>query len=216
MRPLPSFRDKSVLVVSPHPDDEAIAAFGVIHRAAREAMRVGVVVVTDGAASHDSRKWPPRRLARQRARETQAAMARAGLSRGQVSFLGLPDSGLERLSEEEFARLVRALRGQVAPDLVFRPSVKDYHGDHKVVARACGAAWPARVRQFSYVVWPEETSRFKPKYRLPLGAALSMKHAAIRSYRSQTGLVDDDPAGFTMSRAMIAGFCPPAETFEPV
>ena len=213
MRALPDFGGKRVLVVSPHPDDETIAAFGVIHRAAREAAGVHVIVVTDGAASHDSDRWPPQRLAAQREGETLAAMHRAGLGRKDVTFLRFADSGLARMDEAGERRLVKALRRGPMPDYVFRPSHHDYHADHKIVARACSSAWPAGVRQFAYLVWPEEGSRFRPRHSLTLGPVKTMKLAAIRDYRSQTGMIQDDPDGFSMDRNMISSFCPPAETF---
>ncbi|WP_182482276.1 PIG-L deacetylase family protein [Henriciella barbarensis] len=210
---MPTFEGKRVLVVSPHPDDETIAAFGVIHRAAREAADVHVIVVTDGAASHDSARWPPQRLAAQRECETLAAMRRAGLGRNDVTFLRHADSGLARLNETGKRQLLKGLRRQPMPDYVFRPSHHDYHADHKVVARACETAWPAGVRQFAYLVWPEKGGDFRPRHALTLGPVKTMKLAAIRDYRSQTGMIEDDPDGFSMDRRMISSFCPPTEVF---
>ncbi len=213
MRPLPWFEGRSVTVVAPHPDDETIAAFGVLHDALRHAKRVEVIVVTDGSASHQSRRWPPRRLAAQRERETQAALARAGGGKHTLRFLHQSDSGLERLDREGWRALVRQLRRGPEPDFVFRPSEADFHADHKLVARACKAAWPPRVRQFAYLVWPEEGARWRPRFELRLKGLRGQKRAAIRCHRTQTGLIADDPDGFTMSPRMIARFCPPAESF---
>lgn len=39
------------------------------------------------------------------------------------------------------------------------------------------------------------------------------KRFAIRGYRTQAGRITDDPAGFAMTRAQIAAFSGPVETF---
>ena len=94
MRALPSgLRD--VLVVAPHPDDEAIGAFGLMSALRRRGARLWVLVVSDGGASHPgSTAWPPARLVPERRRETRRAMATLGIPPSRVRFLGLPDGAL--------------------------------------------------------------------------------------------------------------------------
>lgn len=206
---------KRALVVAPHPDDETIAAFGLVHHLRERGVHVRVMVVTDGAASHNSRRWPPARLAARRRSETQWAMDKAGVLRGDICFLGWPDSGLETMKVSEEAALDRQLLHGPMPDLVVRPSLADHHADHQKVALACARAFPRRVRQLTYLVWPDEArTGFRPRQRLCLTRQVrDMKFAAIRSYRTQTGLIRDDPDGFCMDRALMARFTRPSEAF---
>jgi LmbE family N-acetylglucosaminyl deacetylase len=201
------------MVVAPHPDDETIAAFGVLHAAVRQARRVTVVIVTDGAASHDSAAWPPKRLAALRERETLCAMRRAGVRKNEVRFLRYGDSALCDLDRAGRRALRRDLQRMPQPDLVVRPSRADHHIDHRIVGEACEAAWPGRVRQLTYLVWPEQGARFQARYAVPLGPLRELKRAAIMAYRSQTGLIDDDPNGFCIDQKTIARFCGPVERF---
>lgn len=214
MRPLPRGKFKRVLLVAPHPDDETIAAFGLVRRLLWEGADVRILIVTDGAASHRSRKWPPDRLAAQRRKETENAMRRLGIPCNAIRFLGLPDSGLERLSPSARQRLARAFSRSPCPDLIIRPAASDHHADHQIVAGICRRAWPPRVPQLTYVVWPDPAlPPHRPRFVHRLGQTRLMKRAAISAYRTQTGLITDDPHGFCMGRQMVSRFAGPAEYF---
>jgi len=97
------------LIVAPHSDDEAIGCTGVILRAVAEKKRVGVVVVTAGdgyprAAAAAAKKAVDElkpddfvALAALRQRHTLQAMARLGVDKNDLLFLGYPDGGLEKM-----------------------------------------------------------------------------------------------------------------------
>ena len=94
----------SVLIVSPHPDDESLCCGGVIDTARRAGANVAIVWVTNG----DGFKWDAmvvekklrpragayRELARQRASEARAAAAVYPVKPENLFFLGYPDRGV--------------------------------------------------------------------------------------------------------------------------
>ena len=92
-----------ILVVAPHPDDEAIAAAGVIQEAVRRHIPVRVMYLTNGDSNQLSflfyRKHfvlsPKQSVAmgELRQREAQNAMHLLGLTDDQIIFLGYPDYG---------------------------------------------------------------------------------------------------------------------------
>lgn len=202
------------MVVAPHPDDEAIGAYGWIERLRRRGVAVRILVVTDGAASHpSSRRCPPARLIRERQRETRREMRRIGVAADRISFLGLPDGGLSAmapLARRRIAAMVRRVRG---PLTLLGPAPGDDHPDHRIVADALTQCRKAGLRCLSYPVWP--AGRTLPHgIAAPLGAQARLaKRLAIRRYRTQAGRITDDPAGFAMTRAQIAAFSRPCETF---
>jgi len=93
-----------LLVVSPHPDDEVLAAGGTIARAAAEAS-VHVVFLTSGdgfgcGVRLSQRVLCPRpenflSYGRERMEEARRALGVLGLSEEDITFLGYPDGGLE-------------------------------------------------------------------------------------------------------------------------
>jgi LmbE family N-acetylglucosaminyl deacetylase len=99
-----------LLVFSPHPDDETLAAGGLIHRFARQKLPVRVVFFTNGdgypealAADHVHDYVA---LGALRRREAVAAAHRLGLTPRDVRFLGFPDGGLAALWEAHWSPAV--------------------------------------------------------------------------------------------------------------
>lgn len=97
-----------LLVIAPHPDDEALGAAGLIQRVRSVGGRVHVVLLTSGdgfpegvevaagvahPGASDFRGYGVRRE-----RETLDAMAVLGVTSADVTFLGFPDEGLCRLA----------------------------------------------------------------------------------------------------------------------
>lgn len=97
----------SLLIVSPHPDDETLCCGGVIQRVVRAGGRVTVVWLTSGDAALmslilTSRSLFPgaaaaRALGEQRMGEARAATTRLGVASTGQLFLGYPDGGLQAL-----------------------------------------------------------------------------------------------------------------------
>jgi LmbE family N-acetylglucosaminyl deacetylase len=107
-----------LLVIAPHPDDESLAAAGLIRRVITAGGSVHVVVVTSGDAfpegvSLSTHKISPRSgdfraYARTRENETTAAMLQLGVDRTQVRFLGFPDGGLCLIASTYLSARARA------------------------------------------------------------------------------------------------------------
>jgi LmbE family N-acetylglucosaminyl deacetylase len=102
----------SLLVVSPHPDDETLCCAGVIRRVVAAGGQASIVWLTSGDGSElDSllieralRVHPEkmRDLAQRRMREARAAAAILGVAPRRQFFLGYPDGGLLVLMTDRF------------------------------------------------------------------------------------------------------------------
>ena len=136
-----------LLVVAAHPDDDVIAAGGLLQRALSAGTAIDVAFATDGennpwaqrASEHRflvSAADRPRFGARRRA-EALAALAQLGVDGARVRFLGLPDQTLTRLLVEAPAQTVGRLRAMLQarqPSVVVGPSAADLHPDHSALA----------------------------------------------------------------------------------
>ncbi|WP_223796377.1 PIG-L family deacetylase [Sphingomonas nostoxanthinifaciens] len=204
-----------MLVVAPHPDDEAIGAWGLMSRLRRAGAVVEVIVVSDGGASHPgSITWPRQRLVRARRRETLQAMRGLGLSGRSVRFLDLPDGQLSDDPRRLRATILRALHRRRPPDLIAGPDVADAHADHAAVAAALAAIRRRGEWRLGYHVWPEGAARGPRRCRVPLdGRALAAKRRIVRGYRTQTGIIADAQAGFAMTHRHLRAFVRPQECF---
>ena len=138
--------DACLLIVAPHPDDESLAAGGLIQRALGHGARVHVVFVTDG----DNNPWPQRVLetrlrigARERERwgarrrgEADRALRELGAEQATVHRLGWPDGGVTWKLVDETVSVIaqwRALLGEIAPTLLVLPDLADGHPDHSAL-----------------------------------------------------------------------------------
>lgn len=101
---LPLDRSTRLLVVAPHPDDEALGAAGLMQRVHAKGGDVRVVMMTSGdgfpegveVAEGIAHPSPAdlRGYGELRERETREAMSRLGVASDHVTFLGFPDEGL--------------------------------------------------------------------------------------------------------------------------
>ena len=137
-----------LLVVSPHPDDESLAAAGLIARVVARGGAVRVVLMTSGDAFAEgvetedgiSRPTPAdyRNYGTLRERETSAALQRLGLDRTHVTFLGFPDDGLCQLAST-YLSVEDRVRVAVHRGAKARPRPNRSFAVWATAARTCGA-----------------------------------------------------------------------------
>ncbi len=190
-------RHDHVLVAAAHPDDETLGVGGLVAALARHGAEVTVLVATDGEASHPrARAWSPQQLARVRADEVTAAVARLAPD-ARVDRLGLPDGGLAAAED----RLAEALAEGCGPGtLVIAPWSTDGHPDHDALGRAASvAAARSGATVAHYPVWLWHWGRPDD---LPWGSVhavelsppdLARRAAALDEYPSQTGALGPGP-----------------------
>ena len=147
MDSLPHTSWQTVVVLAVHPDDESLAAGGLIQHALARGADVRVIIVTDG----DNNPWPQRFIERRwridaadrqrwgarRRAEALSALACLGVSADAVSFWGYPDQGLTDCllsgGEELIAQLAATL-SELQPTMLVAPSMLDLHPDHSALA----------------------------------------------------------------------------------
>jgi LmbE family N-acetylglucosaminyl deacetylase len=132
-----------LMVLAPHPDDESLAAGGLIQRALARDVPVSVVFVTDG----ENNPWPQRALERRlwigrrqraawgarRRAEADAALRVLGADAVEVHRLGWPDGGVTwKLLDDTVAlrESLQRLVERVRPTLLVLPDLLDRHPDH--------------------------------------------------------------------------------------
>lgn len=176
---------QTLVVVAPHPDDETLAAGGLLFDLARAGWTVSVVVVTDGAASHQDVVG----MSGIRAAECRRASQTLGTSLP-PTFLGFPDGR----ADAHVASIALALCDTLRPgDIVVGPRHDDGHSDHRATAEAldrCGAvSQPLRLH---YAIWAweqlsaDELNAESAETFRPSPAALIAKEQALGHYESQT------------------------------
>ena len=202
-----------VLVVAPHPDDEAIGCGGALclHRGRGDPVQV--VFLTSGERGlADLPKEAAWAL-----REAEAEEAGKVLGVGRLDFLRLPDLALgEHLSLA--AERLREILVVSPPDLIYLPHPEESHPDHAAalpVVRAALALSPERPgfpELRGYEVWSP-----LPRYgwALDISAVMRQKLRAVRCYRSQLATFRYDAAvrGLNRYRGVLGAASRYAEAF---
>ena len=78
------------MVIVPHPDDEALLAAGLIHRAATANIHISVALVTNGDYLCADHSKGAARLS-----ESLSALQKLGVKSDNIFFMGYPDTGYE-------------------------------------------------------------------------------------------------------------------------
>lgn len=133
----------SLMVLAPHPDDESLAAGGLIQRALAYGVPVSVVFVSDGENNPWPQRWLERRLwigarqrvvwGRRRRAEAAAALEALGAGRASVYRLRWPDGGITLMLRRDAPSMLAAvgeLLERVQPTLLVLPDLVDRHPDH--------------------------------------------------------------------------------------
>ena len=196
--------DSRLLLMAPHPDDEALAMGGLLQRAGAVGATIHVVFLTDG----ENNPWPqraadrrwrigPRERARWSARRRSEALhsLRAlGLGAERASFLGFPDQQLTSLligGDPALPRALSELLDECTPTHVIAPSAQDHHPDHSALAVAVRTACArgrrnATLRLFEYVVHDGHQRPVGQIARIQLSPdEIKFKRGAIACHASQ-------------------------------
>lgn len=210
-----------LVVVSAHPDDETLAAGGLIATAAGRGIAVHVIIVTDGSASHPgSPTHSTADLARRRAREAFEAIAIIAPT-ASLSLLGYPDGEVRENREAIEADLRTELARSSERSLVLAPWRGDGHRDHRVVGEIVAlAAHELRRPLLEYPVWmwhwgtPDDVALTEAQLAPLDRDALRVKRRAIAAHATQVAPLSEaigDEA--VLSTQFLGHFDEPRELF---
>src|SRR5262245_10748123 len=202
----------NVLIVAPHPDDEAIGCGGALSLHAARGDRISAVFLTSGelGLQHLARE------AAWRIREEEARNAAKVLGLVETHFLRCPDWHLnENLADT--AGLLQPVLDSEEPRVIYFPHPQDDHPDHRATGRILGMTLPhCNTRPeglYAYEVWSPLPAHDRVE---DISAVMARKLRAVRCYRSQLSVFHYDRAvrGLNQYRGCLAGRCRYAEVFR--
>lgn len=199
-----------VLVISPHPDDEAIGCGGTLCTHVANGDEVSVLFLTSGElGGHGRTPEQTRGL-----REHEAALSAKILAVTDHEFWRQPDGGLE-VSEA----LVHRLRDKIsdwAPHWIYVPHEREMHVDHRAAAELVRRAVAAPLSKPDdrvvrmYEIWtPLETVHDI----IDISMHLDRKLEAIRAHRTQCDAMRFDEAIAGLNRYRGEMHCWPGGDF---
>jgi LmbE family N-acetylglucosaminyl deacetylase len=192
-----------ILVVSPHPDDEAIGCGGTLRKHICDGDEVRALFLTSGEqGGHGLDQKEARRI-----REGEARKAAAILGIKEIEFWRGKDGAL-RATRRLVGRLAAAIE-VYRPDRIYAPNDLESHPDHRAVARLVRTARRragVQCRVLLFEVWTPLTTVDEI---VDISSHLETKLAAIRAYRSQCAVLRFDDAVLGLARYRGELFCWP-------
>jgi LmbE family N-acetylglucosaminyl deacetylase len=177
--------EKSTVIVAPHPDDETLAAGGLIASQRSRQIPVTLLAVTDGEAAYSN--VPD--LGKTRRMEQACAAEALGVAPDAVIRLELRDSAVAE-SEAELADRIETLID--SETLLVAPWSRDPHPDHEACGRAAArAAARTGAALVSYFFWswhrfgPECLNELSLRRLVLSGEARARRARALACHRSQ-------------------------------
>jgi len=164
-----------VLAVGAHPDDLELGCAGTLALHKLKGDRVYILVMTRGEASGDPS-----------IREKECRDSATILGADDVNMGGLPDTKIDY--GRETIDVIEGLINRLNPDIIYAPSSKDTHQDH----RNTGTAALSASRKCRIVLLYEGASTqrdFNPQVFVDISQTLRQKLEATRVFGSQVNNV---------------------------
>jgi LmbE family N-acetylglucosaminyl deacetylase len=174
-----------VLVVAPHPDDEAIGCAGTLLRHVAAGDHVCIAIATDGRRSRAVAD--PDAMAALRQVEAEKAAGLLGVA--QLGWIGAREGEWQPHDlRDAFARIIENTR----PSVIYAPSRVDFHPEHHAVAHALALALaddtaPRAVVRVYQVQVPLTAALVN--LRVDVSAFEARRSRVIAAYASQAGTI---------------------------
>jgi bacillithiol biosynthesis deacetylase BshB1 len=178
---------KTVLIVAPHPDDAELAMGGAIAKMIIAGFNVVLVDLTDGEPTPFGSK-------KIRAKESKRASNILGIKNR--ICMDMPNRNLEPTlqNRRKLAEVIRLNK----PDILFAPTMPDWHPDHKAALELTEAArFEAKYHKTDMTGLPHWTPKLylyysphrlhfhRPSVTMDISDVWEMKLDAIKAYQSQ-------------------------------
>ena len=118
-----------ILVLAPHPDDEALGCAGTIMLLNRRGVSSTVLFITNGEKLYEN---PSRDIGEKRRQEGHGVSQMLGCNK--PLFLNFPDGEVSQHTDVIYHALYGLIKTK-KPDVIFSPSPIDYHADHIATSR---------------------------------------------------------------------------------
>jgi LmbE family N-acetylglucosaminyl deacetylase len=136
---LEELRNKTILVFTPHPDDDVFGAGGTIALLNRNHNKVFIVIYTnDDKGSYDP-EMTSQRLARIRKAEEEASEGALGTPKEDIQWMGYDDGMLEYAPQPKLVEEATAIIRRIRPDVLLSVDPGEWYErwhktDHRMAA----------------------------------------------------------------------------------
>jgi LmbE family N-acetylglucosaminyl deacetylase len=195
---------KTVLAVTPHPDDETFTSGGLLAKLAANGNNVQILIYTNDNAGSNDPDMTKEKLAEIRRREEEESCAILGIAKDHITWLGHDDGMLEYVDRRELTKQVAREIRRHKPDAVLSidpgaPYEQWHKSDHRSGAQITADAMRAAAWRLYFPELEREGYKHhkvpvafffysaQPNYAVDITDVLEKKAAAAAAHTSQFG-----------------------------
>lgn len=186
-------KEKKVLIVAAHPDDEMLGCGGTIARLINEGNEAYTLILGEGVTSRYA-KGSDRAEKDLKALRNSIDKANRIIGVKKVFALNFPDNRFDTVPTLDIVKNIEAVKNRVKPQIVFTHHWRDLNVDHRVtfnaVLTACRPVTGETVSEIYSFEIPSSTEwnypcTFTPNLFIDISATLNEKLAAIKQYTTE-------------------------------
>jgi N-acetylglucosamine malate deacetylase 1 len=175
---------ESIVVISPHFDDDIIGCGGTLHKHVLAREKVSVIYLTDGREGDPSMSDKD---AVEKLRKNEAKIATKTIGITDIIFLDQPETRLR--STHTLLKQLRDILFELKPDLLYLPSFLENNIDHLEANRILlnlsnRSAFDMTVA--AYEVW----TPLVPNFIVDITSVIPVKEKSLMQYKTQLRQVD--------------------------
>ncbi|MDD5431145.1 MAG: GNAT family N-acetyltransferase [Candidatus Pacebacteria bacterium] len=189
-------KNKKILVVAAHPDDEVLGCGATIARHTAGGDTVWVLILGEGIASRSG--IPPEEKEKM-LKELHASAEKASKILGVEKLIlkNLPDNKLDTVPLLDIIKMVEGVVAEFKPDIIYTHNHSDLNVDHRLTVEAVALSirpvegWPSLEQVLSFEV-PSSTEwnfikedSFKPNVFVDISNFMDKKIDAMNAYETE-------------------------------
>jgi len=187
-------RNKKILVIASHPDDEILGCGGTMHRMISEGADGYTLILGEGITSRDEKRDRELRSEQLGALQTAVRNANDLLGIKQVYTKDYPDNRFDSIPLLDIIKTIEEIKAIVSPDIVFTQYENDLNIDHQITYRAVLTAMRPMPDEKAKEIYAFETLSstewkyplsFSPDLYFDISASLEIKKKAMAQYTSE-------------------------------
>ncbi len=129
-------KNKNILTVASHPDDEILGCAGTIARLTKDKFSAYTLILGEGLTSRDNKRDVVKRKKQIAELKKQAIKANKIIGVKDIFFYNLPDNRFDTIQLVDIVKIIEEIKNQIKPDVIFTHYEKDLNIDHQITYKA--------------------------------------------------------------------------------
>jgi len=185
---------KKILVISAHPDDDALGCGGTIAKFSKENASIFAVYFTDGVSARLNNKNLKKDILDRKKHSVKAAKI---LGINKCIFFSYPDNKLDKIPLLEITQKIEKIIKEIKPEIIITHSEHELNIDHQIINRAVITATRPKPKSIIKKILLFETlsssewkfsnkkNFFNPNYFVDISKTINRKISALRCYKKE-------------------------------